>query len=68
MDRPVSLKDLLARYREPIVIYEPLVTPDGVALAITPSLWSERAGAVMRAPRLQARVFHSLLNRARMAG
>ena len=32
MDRPVSVKDLLTKYREPIVLDEPLITLDGVAL------------------------------------
>lgn len=30
--RPASFRDILNRYREPIVFDEPLVTPDGVAL------------------------------------
>jgi hypothetical protein len=44
MDRPVTVNNLLARYREPIVIDEPLVTPDGVALGGHHTLTLERTG------------------------
>ena len=44
MDRPVTVKELLSRYREPIVIDEPLITPDGVALGGHHKITLERAG------------------------
>ena len=44
LDRPVSVLNLLARYREPIVLDEPLVTPDGVALGGHHTLTLERTG------------------------
>ena len=44
MDRPVSVKDLLTKYREPIVLDEPLITPDGVALGGHHTVTLERNG------------------------
>jgi hypothetical protein len=44
MNRPVSVKDLLVRYREPIIFDEPLLTPEGVALGGHHTITLERAG------------------------
>src|SRR6516225_8624059 len=42
--RPASLRDILARYRNPIVFDEPLVTPDGIALGGHHTITLERNG------------------------
>lgn len=44
MNRPVSVKEMLLRYRDPIIIDEPLTTPDGVALGGQHKITLERAG------------------------
>lgn len=59
MDRPVSVKDLLVRYREPIVFDEPLVTPDGVALGGHHTITLERAGGYRHEGHMRATGFPS---------
>lgn len=59
MDRPVSLKALLARYREPIVLDEPLVTPDGVALGGHHRITLERRGHFRHEGHMRATGFPS---------
>lgn len=44
--RPASLRDILARYQQPIVIDEPLVTPDGIALGGHHTITLGRDGSV----------------------
>src|SRR5512132_2417904 len=56
---PVSVKDLLARYREPIVIDEPLVTPDGVALGGHHTISLERTGRCRHEGHMRATGFPS---------
>jgi hypothetical protein len=59
MDRPVSVKDLLAKYREPIVIEESLVTPDGVALGGHHKITLERSGRFRHEGHMRATGFPS---------
>lgn len=46
LSRPVKLKDIFARYNDPIIFDEPLVTPDGVALGGHHTITINRNGAV----------------------
>ena len=59
MDRPVTVKDLLAKYREPIVLDEPLVTPDGVALGGHHTITLERNGHLRHEGHMRATGFPS---------
>jgi hypothetical protein len=59
MDRPVSLKNLLARYREPIVFDEPLITPDGVDLGGHHTITLERTGRCRHEGHMRATGFNS---------
>jgi hypothetical protein len=59
MDRPVSVRDLLARYREPIVFDEPLNTPDGVALGGHHTITLERNGHFRHEGHMRATGFPS---------
>jgi hypothetical protein len=59
MDRPVSVRDLLARYREPVVFDEPLITPDGVALGGHHTITLERNGHFRHEGHMRATGFPS---------
>jgi hypothetical protein len=59
MARPVSVKELLAKYRQPIVFDEPLVTPDGVALGGHHTLTLERHGHFRHEGHMRATGFPS---------
>jgi hypothetical protein len=59
MDRPVSVKELLLRYREPIVFDEALVTSDGVALGGHHTITLERAGKYRHEGHMRATGFPS---------
>ncbi len=45
INRPASLRNILTRFREPIVFDEPLVTPDGVTLGGHHTITLERDGS-----------------------
>ena len=57
--RPASLRNMLLRYRQPIVIDEPLVTPDGVALGGHHTITLERDGSVRHQGHMRATGFPS---------
>jgi hypothetical protein len=57
--RPASLRDMLIRYRQPIVIDEPLVTPDGVALGGHHTITLGRDGSVRHQGHMRATGFPS---------
>ena len=57
--RPASLRDILIRYRQPIVIDEPLVTPDGVALGGHHTITLGRDGSVRHQGHMRATGFPS---------
>src|SRR5437868_4937310 len=59
MNRPVTVRDLLLRYREPIVIDEPLVTSGGVALGGHHTLTLERSGRFHHVGHMRATGFPS---------
>ncbi|MEO7271059.1 MAG: hypothetical protein ABIX28_23460 [Vicinamibacterales bacterium] len=59
LDRPVSVKNLLARYREPVMFDEPLITPDGVALGGHHVIRLERNGHFSHKGRMEATGFPS---------
>jgi hypothetical protein len=57
--RPASLQDILIRYRQPIVIDESLVTPDGVPLGGHHTITLERGGSVRHQGHMRATGFPS---------
>ena len=57
--RPASLRDILTRYRQPIVIDEPLVTPDGIALGGHHTITLGRDGSVRHHGHMRATGFPS---------
>ncbi|MEP7309466.1 MAG: hypothetical protein ABJA98_28510 [Acidobacteriota bacterium] len=59
MDRPVSVRNLLARYREPIVLDEPLITSDGVALGGHHTITLQRHGHFRHEGHMRATGFPS---------
>lgn len=59
MDRPISIGALLSRYREPIVIDQPLITPDGIALGGHHILTLERNGRYRHQGHMNASGFPS---------
>jgi len=59
VSRPASLREILTRYREPIVIDEPLVTPDGIALGGHHTITLGRDGSVRHQGHMRATGFPS---------
>lgn len=59
MPRPVTVRQMLARYGEPIVIDGPLTTPDGVALGGHHTLTLERNGRYRHVGHMRATGFPS---------
>jgi hypothetical protein len=59
VERPASVKEMLARYREPVVFDEALNTPDGVALGGHQTITFERDGGFRHAGHLRASGFPS---------
>jgi hypothetical protein len=59
LNRPIKVSELLSRYREPIVIDEPLITPDGVALGGHHKLTLERNGRYRHEGHMRATGFPS---------
>lgn len=59
IERPAALRDILVRYREPIVIDEPLITPDGIALGGHHRITLERDGRVRHQGHMRATGFPS---------
>lgn len=57
--RPASVRDILVRYREPIVFDEPLVTADGVALGGHHTVTLERNGGFRHQGHMRATGFPS---------
>ena len=55
--RPASMRAVLARYREPVVIDESLVTPDGVALGGHHRITLERHGSIRHEGHIRATGF-----------
>jgi hypothetical protein len=59
IDRPASVRDILARYREPVVVDEPLVTADGVALGGQHRITLARDGSFRHQGHMRATGFPS---------
>ena len=59
MPRPASVREMLARYREPIVVDEPLITSDGVALGGHHTISLERNGRYRHVGHMRATGFPS---------